>query len=143
MHVAHSVDESARTVAGNLRDHHQEQAVARDVERNAQKDVRAALVELEIHFTVLVDVDLPKAMARRERHLRDLAGIPRGNNVATAKRVSFDPSYQVYNLIMRGVNIDPVIPKTPLDGVHRPEIPVFVAPLVPYRDAVLLQIFDV
>ena len=42
--IAERVDELAGNEPGHLRDHHREQRIGCDVERNAQKDVGAALV---------------------------------------------------------------------------------------------------
>ena len=47
MRVAQRVDEVTRLEARHLRHHLEEQGVGGDVERNAQEDIRAALVELE------------------------------------------------------------------------------------------------
>ena len=44
--IAKGVDEIARRKIDNLRDHHREQRVGRDVERHAEEQIAAALVEL-------------------------------------------------------------------------------------------------
>ena len=75
MRVAERVDELARLQAADLRDHHREQRVGGDVERHAEKDVGAALVELARQLA-LRDVELEERVARRERHLRDVGDIP-------------------------------------------------------------------
>ena len=46
MRVAEGVDEVARLQAADLRHHHGQQSVAGDIERHAEEDVGAALVEL-------------------------------------------------------------------------------------------------
>lgn len=138
MRVTKAVDEPPRTVAGNLRDHHQKQAVARYVERHAEEDVGAALVKLEVHLAILVDVDLPEAMARRECHALDFAWIPRGDNVTPTKWVFLDSFDQVYDLVFGLPSIIHTVPVTPLFRVYRAEIAVTISPFVPYRDAMLL-----
>jgi hypothetical protein len=54
-----------------LRDHVREQRVAGDVERHAQEDVGAALVQLAGQLAV-GDVELEEGVAGRQRHLRDV-----------------------------------------------------------------------
>src|SRR5204863_9236895 len=46
MEIAESVNEFARLEIADLRDHHREQRIRRDVERHAQEEIGAALVEL-------------------------------------------------------------------------------------------------
>ena len=46
MQVAERVDEFARLQPADLRDHQREHRVAGDVERHAQKNIRAALIHL-------------------------------------------------------------------------------------------------
>ena len=53
MQVAEGVDELAGLQAADLRDHQREQRVARDVERHAEKNIRAALVKLAAQFAVV------------------------------------------------------------------------------------------
>ena len=62
--VAEGVDELAGLKAGYLRHHLREQRVARDVERDTEEDVGAALVELAAQLSVS-DEELEEAMARR------------------------------------------------------------------------------
>ena len=74
--IAERVDEFARFQAGHPRDHHRQQRVRGDVERHAQKHVRAALVQLAREPS-LGDVELEQHVARRQGHLGQLADIPR------------------------------------------------------------------
>jgi hypothetical protein len=90
MHVTYRVNKAACFVSGDLGDHHEEQAVARYVERNTKEDVGAALIELEIHLSVLVDVDLEETVTRWERHVFKLTWVPRGDDVATTVWVFFN-----------------------------------------------------
>src|SRR5689334_11097830 len=59
--------EISRLEAANLGDHQREQRVRRDVERNAEKNIGAALVELARELAAC-DVELEKRVARRQRH---------------------------------------------------------------------------
>ena len=58
-----------------LREHVREERVARDVERHAEEDVRASLVDLAAQLAVR-DVELEERVARRQRHLRELGHVP-------------------------------------------------------------------
>jgi hypothetical protein len=51
-------------------DHHGEQRVAGDVERHAEEQIRAALVELAAQFAA-IDEELKQAVAGRQGHLVD------------------------------------------------------------------------
>ena len=68
MQIAEGVDEIARLQIADLRHHQRQQRVAGDVERHAEKKIRAALVKLAAQFAVL-HVKLKQRMARRQRHL--------------------------------------------------------------------------
>ena len=58
-----------------LRDHVGQQCVRRDIERHAEKNVCAALIELTRQVSV-GDVKLEQAVAGRERHFVELGNIP-------------------------------------------------------------------
>ena len=88
MQIAERVDEIARLQAAHLRDHQREQRVAGDVERHAEKNIRAALVKLAAQFALL-HVKLKQRVARRQRHLLDLARIPRASRCAAGCRDFF------------------------------------------------------
>ena len=83
------MDEIAGREAGDLRDHHGEERVAGDVEGDAEEEVGAALVELAAQAAV-EDEELKQRVARRERHLRDFAGVPRADDEAARVGVGFD-----------------------------------------------------
>src|SRR4051794_35367155 len=53
MEIAEGVDEFAAREAADLRDHFREQGVARDVEGDAEKKIRAALVKLAAERAIL------------------------------------------------------------------------------------------
>src|SRR5262249_45614105 len=63
--IAERVDELAWPEVRHVRDHAREQGIARDVERHAQKDVTASLVELAAELPVL-HVKLKERMAGGE-----------------------------------------------------------------------------
>ena len=66
--IAEGVHEVAGFQAAHLRHHHGEQGVAGDVERHAEEDVGAALVELAGELAVR-HIELEEGMAGRQRHL--------------------------------------------------------------------------
>jgi len=78
--VSKGMDEVAGLVATHLGHHFGEEGVARDVEGNAQKQVRTALIELarETGFLGLgiVDVELKEEVAGGEGHFIDFPHVP-------------------------------------------------------------------
>ena len=46
MRIARSVDELARLQTANLRNHHCQKRIGRDIERNSQESIGTALVQL-------------------------------------------------------------------------------------------------
>ena len=81
-----------------MRDHHREQRVARDVERHAEEDVGAALVELTRELAVL-HVELEERVARRQRDLVGLLRVPARDDEAPAVRVLPDVVEHALQLI--------------------------------------------
>ena len=71
------------------RDHQREQRAARDVERHAEEDVRAALVRSMATEFAFTDVKLETATARGGRAMPCSPGIPRADDEAAAVRDSF------------------------------------------------------
>ncbi len=140
MQVAERVDEFARLQTADLRDHQREQRVAGDVERHAEKNIRAALIHLAAQFSV-AHIKLKQRMARRQRHLPDLAGIPRRHDMPPRIRIFFDLRDHVVNLVERAaVGGAPVYP---LRAINAAQISVRVRPFVPDRHAVVVEPFDV
>ena len=89
MRIAESVDELARLQTGHLRHHHREQRIGRDVERHAEEDIGRALIELAGELAV-ADIELEQAVARRQRHLLDVGGVPGGHDQAARIGVALD-----------------------------------------------------
>jgi hypothetical protein len=84
--VAEGVHKFTRRIAADLRQHQREQGIGGDVERHAQEDVGAALVELAGKLAI-GDVELEQAMAGWQRHVVDIARIPGRNDMAARIRV--------------------------------------------------------
>ena len=79
--VAAGPDEVADLEPGLLRDHVRQQRVGGDVERDAEEQVGAALVELARQPAV-GDVELEQRVTRRERHVGDVGRVPRRDDEA-------------------------------------------------------------
>ena len=138
--VSGRVDELAGAEAAGLGDHQRQQGVGGDVERHAEEHVRAALIQLAGEFPVR-HIELEEAVAGRQGHLVNLAGIPGGHQQAAAVGMAADHVDDIRELVdapavRRG-------PGAPLMAVDRPQVPVLVRPLVPDGHAVVLEILDV
>src|SRR5205814_4490421 len=68
MQVAEGVHECTRLQITDLRDHQRQQRIRGDVERHAEKQIRAALIKLATQFALLRE-ELEQRVARRQRHL--------------------------------------------------------------------------
>src|SRR5690606_8699154 len=100
-------------------EHVGEQGVARDVERQTEEDIGAALVELEVEPPVR-DLRLKQAVAGLERHPRQVGGVPGGDDLAARGRIAPDELDEPGNL----VDLPPVrpLPVPPLMAVDGTEI---------------------
>ena len=146
--IAEGVDEIAGLVIADLGDEVGEECVGGDVEGYAEEQIRAALVELagQAGFAVsifkwLVDVELEKQVAGRECHVRHLADVPCGDDVAAGVGVAFEAVDEQGDLV--DDSIARAFPSPPLLSVDGAELAVFVGPFVPDGDAVFLEIGDV
>ena len=137
MGIAGGVDEFAWLEAADLRNHHCQQRIGGNVERHAEEGVRAALVELTGKLAV-GHVELEQAVTWRKGHLVHLAGIPGGDEHPAGVRIV---PYLVDDLAEL-VDAPSVRsrPAAPLVAVNRAKVAVFVSPLVPDCDPVVLEI---
>ena len=140
MRIAEGVDEVACAEIGYLRHHLQQKGIGGDVERHAEKDVRGALVELERQAPVR-HVELEKRVAGRERHAVHLRYIPCADDEAPRVGIVLDLLYEPGYLVDSAALV--IRPRAPLVSVHGTQVAVLVRPLVPYADAVFLQIADI
>ena len=88
MEITKGVDEVACFVIADLGNHVSEERVGGDVERYAEKKIRAALIELagEPGFAAVfgfVNVELKQQVARRKSHAIQIANVPCGDDVAS------------------------------------------------------------
>src|ERR1700730_9087349 len=80
-------------------------------------------------------------MAGRERHCRQIGGVPSGDDQTAGKRIPLDFFHHRGNLVddapVRG------LPRAPLLAIDGSEIAVLVRPFVPDADAMRLEIGDI
>src|SRR3954469_1552693 len=98
MAVAAGPDEDARLEPALLGEHMGQQGVACDVEGHAEKDVAAALVELEIEPPAR-HLGLEQAMAGRERHQMEVRRVPGGDDLAARGGIAPDQLDQTGDLV--------------------------------------------
>src|ERR1700730_7461080 len=104
--------------------HVHEQRITCDVEGNAQKNIRAALVQLAGQ-ALRGDVELKEGMARHQRHLLQLADVPGADNDAPGIRVAPELLYGLRDLI-NGASVGRQ-PGSPLLAVNRTKLALFVS----------------
>ena len=140
MGIAEGVDELARIEIADMGDEMGQERVARDVERNAEENIGAALVELA-RKPAVGDVELEQTVARRQGHRVELADIPRAYD--EAPRVGFGADFLDHagDLVhRRAVGLRPGAPLAPVD---RPEFALPVRPFVPDPHPVLVEVADI
>ena len=98
MGVSGGVDELTWFQTANLGDHHGQEGIGSDIERDAEEGIRAALVELARQFPVS-DIKLEQAMARRKSHLVDLSGIPCGDEDPAGIGIVLDSLHNLGQLV--------------------------------------------
>ena len=109
-------------------------------DRNAEEDVRAALIQLAAQFAILNE-KLEQSMARRQRHLPDFANVPRTDDVPPAVGIFFDLRDDLVNLVDRAaVGGAPVAPLRAIDAA---QITIAVGQFIPDRHAVLVEILGI
>ncbi len=117
-----------------------QQRVGGDIERHAEEDVAAPLIQLAGKLTV-GNVELEKCVAGHESHAIQFTYVPGAYD--DPPRIGVIPQHpdRLVDLI-HGAPV-PGRPRTPLGAVDRAEIAVLVGPLVPDRHAVVVEIRDV
>ncbi|MNC04864.1 hypothetical protein D3C75_523140 [compost metagenome] len=140
MHIATGPDEVAHGQIALLGHHVGQQGVARDVERQTEEDVAAALIELAGELAVR-HIELEEGVTRGERHLVQLTHVPGGDYDAARIRVVLDVIHRLLDLVDDGAIGRR--PGAPLGTIDRAQIAVLVSPLVPDADAVLFQVGSV
>mmetsp|Transcript_41303 Transcript_41303/g.86485 ORF Transcript_41303/g.86485 Transcript_41303/m.86485 type:complete len:396 (-) Transcript_41303:583-1770(-) len=96
--VADDVDEVAALEPRHVREQAREQRVRGDVERNAKAEVGRALVHLAGELAIR-HIELREHVARRQRHLRDVLRVPRGEDDATVVRLVLDRIDHLLDLV--------------------------------------------
>ena len=138
--VSGGVDEFSGLQAANLSYHHGEEGVGGNIEGNAQEHIRTALIQLAGKLSVC-HIELEKAVAGRQSHLIHFSGIPGAYQHAAGIRVVLDHIHHLSQLVYAAAVGGR--PGAPLVAVYRSQFSVFVGPLVPNGDPVLLQVTHV
>ena len=134
------MDELAQLQVADLRNHHCQKRVRRNVERHAQKGVGAALVELARQAAV-AHVELKKRVAGRQSHMVDVGHVPGAHNQAARVGVGLYVVDEFADLVdMRAVGCGP---RAPLIAIDVAKVAILVGPLVPDSYTVVLQVFNV
>ena len=145
VHVAEGMHEVAGLQPGHLRHHLRQQGVGGDIEGHAEEKIRRTLVELAGEARLAVpppgDMELEQAVARRERHLRNIRRVPGGDDQAPRIGVAADLGEHFGDLVDDAAIR--LLPAPPLMTVNRPQLTLLVGPLIPDRDAVVPEVFDV
>jgi len=81
VNVAECVNKVPSFETADLCDHHGQQSIGRDIERNTEEEIGGSLVELTAQPTVS-DPELEERVARRERHVLDIRDVPGADDVA-------------------------------------------------------------
>ena len=104
------------------------------------KRVCAALVQLAIQ-RALGHMELEQTMARRQRHLVNETGVPGADHVTTAVGIGLQLVDELDDLVCRR----PVWigPRAPLIAIHRSQISMFIGPLVPNSNPIVLEVGNV
>ena len=144
MRVAARPNKLADLQAANGSDHVRQKRIAGDVERQTEKHVARALIELTRELPVC-DIELKETVARRKRHTLEFSYVPSIHKQTSAVRIRFDRFDQFVNLINIAARIlfAKSRPMTPLPPIDWPQFAKFVGPLVPDMDVVLLKVFNV
>ena len=140
MKITERMDEFTGHKPRDLRNHHRQECIRRDVERDAEERIRAPLVKLTGKLA-LRDIKLKKAVTGRKRHLIDFRDVPGAHEVAAAFGIVFQAFDDVRDLVDMGTVRRR--PAPPLVTVHRAEIAVRIRPFVPDGDFVIVQELDV
>ena len=96
--VAAGPDEIAGCQIALLRHHLGQQCIGRDVERHAEKDIGAALIELARQPAV-GDIELEQRMAGRKRHLGQLGHVPGRDDQATGIGIALETLHELADLV--------------------------------------------
>ena len=145
MKVSETVHEIPWLVSADLSDHHGEERVGSDVERNTEEEVGTPLVKLAAQARAfgfgIMDVELKKEVARWKGHLVNLADVPGRNEMASGRGVILEAFDQFGDLVHAGsILLRPGAPLLTIDGS---KISVLISPFVPDSNLVLLEVGDV
>src|SRR5262249_49861154 len=98
MHITQAHDQLARGKIGHCSDHHRKDRIACDVERQAEKDVRAALIKMTAELSSMY-VKLKERMARRKRDCIALFRVPSSDDEPATRRILSDLIDEILDLV--------------------------------------------
>src|SRR5881397_1896594 len=98
MDIAEAMNELSRAHGGYLRDHHGQQGIGGDIERDTQEEIRASLVEVT-GKAFAGGIELEQAMAGGQFHLLDARDVPRAHDQPPAVGVRLYLTDDLRNLI--------------------------------------------
>ena len=140
MAVAARPDEVADREIRLLGQDVRQQRVRGDVERHAQEDIGAALVDLARHPAVR-HMKLNETVAGGKRHAVELADVPSAHDDPARVRILAQLLDHASDLV--DVTSVSGCPGAPLPAVYGAELALLVRPLVPDRDTPLLERADI
>src|SRR4051812_22466947 len=135
--IAKGMDEGSRLELANLGDHQGQERIRSDIERHTEEQIGAALIKLAAQFTVLNE-KLKQSVAGRQGHLVQLAHVPGAHDQTPAVGFGFDLFDHLVDLINRASI--PRAPVAPLSAVNPSQIAFAIRPLIPNRDAMLVEV---
>ena len=140
MRIAEGVYELAWLQSRDLRHQVCEQGIRSDIEGHPEKEIGTPLIQLTREPSI-GNVELKDRVARRERHVFDLADIPGGDDQTAAVRVVADAIDDCGDLVMCAAI--GAFPTPPLCSVDGSKIAAIIGPLVPDGYILLAQPPDV
>ena len=138
MKVPKRVNKIGCLQVANLGDHHRQQCVGGDIERNTKENI--GFVDTIDSLILVHPRRIETAYDKGESHMRNLPNI---QALTIILRLSGD--FNLLNDFIYLVNAPSVaiLPSGPLGTVNRPQIPIFVGPFILNRDFILPQVTDI
>lgn len=140
MHITKRMYKIAGCQAADVGHHHGQEGVGGDIERDTEEHICRTLIELATQFPI-GHIKLEQAMAGCQCHVSDIANIPGGDDHPAAVGIGADGLHHLADLI-DGLAIGSG-PTAPLMAIHRAQVPVFIRPLIPDPDAMVLQVLHI
>lgn len=140
MGIAKCVDELRWLQGTHLRDHQRQQGIRRNIKGDPKKNVCTSLVKLAGERSI-GHIELKNDVARWQGHFIKLAHVPGTDDVAAGMRGALDLIYKPGDLVVT-CSIGS-LPRAPLVAVDRPQVPIFISPIIPDPYVIFVQVSDV